>query len=108
MEHLHGISSPDAVQTSDPCGSAGKSAFMQLATTISSAEAPIRKMNATLRSVGTTLKNTIKWELSSRLIHGFTGAIQGAINYTKELNTSFVGIKYGVAIFIFLNELLIQ
>jgi hypothetical protein len=31
----------------------------------------------------TTLKNTARWQLSSSLLHGFMGALQGSISYAE-------------------------
>jgi hypothetical protein len=30
---------------------------------------------------GTTLKNTLKWQISSSILHGLSGAIQSAYGY---------------------------
>jgi hypothetical protein len=66
---------------------------MQLASAISNAEIPIKKMNATLASWGQTLKNTVKWELSSTMVHGLESALSGAISYAKSLNASLTDIR---------------
>jgi hypothetical protein len=50
-------------------------------------------MNSTLRSIVTTLKNTIKWELSSAAIKGLRSAISGAISYVQELNGALNDIR---------------
>jgi hypothetical protein len=39
------------------------------------AEIPTRRISAALADFGTTLKNTVKWQISSSLLHGFMGAI---------------------------------
>jgi len=41
----------------------------------------------------TTLKNTVKWELSSSIVHGLEGALSGAVSYVKELNSSLTDIR---------------
>jgi hypothetical protein len=48
---------------------------MQLAQSIISAEVPMRRTSALLSQLGTVLKNTAKWQISSSLLHGFMGAI---------------------------------
>jgi hypothetical protein len=54
---------------------------MSLAGAIAQSEIPIRRSNAALREMMTTLKNTARWQLSSSMLHGFMGAIQGAYRY---------------------------
>jgi hypothetical protein len=40
-----------------------------------------------------TMKNTAKWQLSSSVLHGFMGAVQGAYGYAKDLNKSLNDIR---------------
>jgi len=64
-----------------------------LATAVAQSEIPIRRVNSTLAQMGTVLKNTIRWQLSSTAIHAFSGAIQTAYNYAKDLNESLNNIR---------------
>jgi hypothetical protein len=43
--------------------------------------------------MATTLKNTVKWELSSAAVHGLESALLGAVSYAKNLNTSLTNIR---------------
>lgn len=74
-------------------GPQGRQAFMQLATSVAQAEVPLRRSNALLSQMGTTLMNTARWQLSSSLLHGFMGAISKAYNYSKDLNESLNNIR---------------
>lgn len=74
-------------------GPAGQQAFMSLANSVAQAEIPIRRSNALLTEMGTTLMNTARWQLSSSILHGFMGAIQGAYGYAKDLNESLNNIR---------------
>lgn len=74
-------------------GSQGQEAFLKLAKSISTAEAPVTRVNTKLAEMGTTLKNTVRWQLSSSIIHGFMGAIQGAYGYAQDLNESLNNIR---------------
>jgi hypothetical protein len=38
-------------------------------------------LNARLQDFLTTVKNTVKWQISSSMIHGVMGALQGAYHY---------------------------
>ncbi|MBQ7820065.1 MAG: hypothetical protein IJ341_10260 [Bacteroidales bacterium] len=53
----------------------------------------MRRSSALLASIGTTLKNTLKWQLSSSMLHGFIGAVQSAYGYTQDLNESLNNIR---------------
>ena len=74
-------------------GSDGTAAFSQLASSIASAEIPIRRANGLLQEMGTTLANTVRWQLSSSLLHGFMGTIQSAFGYAQDLNESLNKIQ---------------
>ena len=74
-------------------GAMGEAAFRGLAQSIVAADVPIKKMNKTLSDAMTTLKNTVKWEMSSTLVHGLEGAFSGAVSYAKNLNTSLTNIR---------------
>ena len=74
-------------------GETGKTAFKQLATAIADSEIPLRRASAVLTEMGTVLKNTIRWQLSSSLLHGFMGAVQSAYGYVQDLNESLNNIR---------------
>ena len=74
-------------------GSMGEQAFAKLARSIALADRPLVAMNAKLQSLGTTLMNTMKWQLSSTMLHGFIGAISTAYNYAQDLNESLNNIR---------------
>jgi hypothetical protein len=50
-------------------------------------------MNAKLKEFGTTLANTARWQISSSILHGFMGAVQGAYSYAQDLNESLNNIR---------------
>lgn len=74
-------------------GPTGTQAFTQLSSAIASSNTPLKQMNSTLKSLGTSLANTAKWQLSSSLVHGFVGGLQSALNYAKDLNKSLTDIR---------------
>ena len=74
-------------------GQTGQMAFNHLAQSVVAAEVPVKRMNATLSNALTTLKNTIKWEVSSTFVHGLESAFSGAVSYAKNLNTSLTNIR---------------
>lgn len=48
-------------------GPQGQEAFLQVARAVASAEAPMTRVNSKLAEMGTTLKNTARWQISSEL-----------------------------------------
>ena len=74
-------------------GPQGKEAFAQLAQSVAQSEVPIRRLSGLLGQFGTVLKNTIRWQISSSLIHGFMGSIQQAYGYAQDLNKSLNNIQ---------------
>ena len=74
-------------------GSSGQAAFANLARSIATAEAPMQRVSNILSQMGTTLKNTIKWNISASIINGFVGGIQSAFNYAEKLNESLNRIQ---------------
>lgn len=75
------------------CGPAGQQAFTQLARSVITADASVIKLGDKVRALGTTLANTAKWQISSSIIHGITGAFSTAYNYAKDLNESLNNIR---------------
>ena len=74
-------------------GPQGSQAFGQLATAIRQSELPIISLKGKVAALGKTLANTVRWQLSSSLIMGFTRAIGSTVNYAKELNESLNNIR---------------
>ena len=80
-------------RTLNSLGPTGQKAFQQLATAISKSEIPIAQTNGMLKQFGTTMKNTLRWQLSSSLLHGTVNAIQKAWNYAQKLDRSLTDIQ---------------
>lgn len=74
-------------------GKEGQQAFASLANSIAQAEVPLKQTNTVLKNFGQTLKNTVKWEISSNVVHGLESALSGAVSYVKNLNSSLNDIR---------------
>lgn len=74
-------------------GATGQQAFVKLAQSIAAADQPMITLNARLQDFLTTVKNTVKWQISSSMIHGVMGALQGAYGYAQNLNSSLNDIR---------------
>ena len=74
-------------------GSTGQQAFMKLAQSISLADQPMFRISNRMKEFAVTMKNTVKWQLSSSMLHGFMGAVQSAYGYAQDLNKSLNDIR---------------
>ena len=74
-------------------GPQGQQAFQQLANSVAQSEIPIKRSNAHLEKFATTLKNTVRWQISASLLQGFTSTIQNAYRYAQDLNESLNNIR---------------
>lgn len=83
----------DYYNTLTKLGDLGSDAFRNLAKAITTAEAPTTRLNAKMRDFSTTLKNTIKWQISSSMIHGLMSTISGAYSYAQDLDKSLNNIR---------------
>lgn len=79
--------------TLNKVGPEGQKAFQQLASAIASADAPVARVNKRMSEFLTTLKNTVKWQITSGLTHGFANSIQSAYKYAEDLNKSLNNIR---------------
>ena len=74
-------------------GIQGQQAFSQLASSILQAEVPLKRTSGLMTSLATAFKNTIKWQLSSSVMHGFMSSVSSAFNYAESLNKSLTDIR---------------
>ena len=88
-----GMSLEKYYKTFTNIGPAGEQAFSNLARSIATAEIPLRRSSELLNSFAVSLKNTVKWQISSSLMHGFMSTIQGAISYAQNLNSNLNDIR---------------
>lgn len=74
-------------------GNVGQQAFAKLATQISQTQVPLRQTNALISNMMNSLKNTVKWELSSSFVHGIERTFSQAVSYVRDLNSSLNDIR---------------
>lgn len=74
-------------------GVAGEKAFISTYSAIAQSNLQLRKSNTLLSQFALTLKNTVKWQLSSSLLHGLISGFSSAIGYAKDLNASLNHIQ---------------
>ena len=80
-------------------GPEGSAAFRDVTKAIMNAEVPLQKTNGMMSQLWTTMKNTMKWQISAAVIQGFTKSIGEAFTYAKDLNRSLndISIVTGMA-----------
>lgn len=74
-------------------GTQGQTAFLKLAQSIAAGQGPLRRTNKLMTELWTTMKNTMRWQLTSSLLTGFTSAISTAVRYAKDLDKSLNDIR---------------
>lgn len=74
-------------------GTQGQTAFRMVANAITKAETPALQLNKILDSLWITMKNTMRWQLTSSMLHGFIGTVQTAWRYAQDLDESLNSIQ---------------
>lgn len=71
----------------------GSSAFNILSSSILGTTAQIKTANQTLEKMAVTLKNTIRYGISSSVFNNFSNSFQKAYDYARDLNKSLNDIR---------------
>lgn len=74
-------------------GPTGKQAFLNLAMAITKAETPLLRTSNLMNELWVTMKNTMRWQLTSSALHSFMGGLSTAYGYSKDLNKSLNNIR---------------
>lgn len=74
-------------------GPSGQETFMNLARAIQQADEPLIRTNKLMSDLWTTMRNTVRWQLTASALQGFTGAISEAYRYAQDLNESLTNIR---------------
>lgn len=74
-------------------GPAGTEAFLKVASSITQAELPLRRTNTLMNELWVTMKNTMRWQLTSSVLHGFVGSLEQVYGYSKNLDRSLNEIR---------------
>ena len=88
-----GVSLQHYGETLRAMGPEGQRAFSQLARAVAQSEVPIRRTNKLVKEMSVTLKNSLRWQLSSSILHGFMTSMSDAYNYAKNLNSALTDIR---------------
>jgi hypothetical protein len=74
-------------------GESGRQAFINLAQSVASAEAPVVRLKTLMGDFGRTLGNTLRYQFSTSIYQGISTAISNAYNYAQDLNESLNNIR---------------
>ena len=74
-------------------GPAGERAFNSAMHSVTKFNTEVKQSHTLLNKLGTTLANTIKWNISSSLMNGVTQSIQQAWGFAKNLDSSLNDIR---------------
>lgn len=74
-------------------GNEGTTAFLKVAQSVISAEAPLKRSNKLMNELWITMKNTMRWQITSSALHGFVGQLETAYGYAKDLDSSLNNIR---------------
>ena len=74
-------------------GEEGQKVFDSFASTMMHMEPPIKRSTKLADDLFKTLSNTVKWSIASSLVNTFSGQLQKAFYYTKDLNQSLTNIR---------------
>lgn len=88
-----GLSAQQLRATFQSIGPAGQQAFMQFSQAVATSEISVVRISDRMRQLGTVMTNTIRWQISSTVLHGFIRSISTAYNYAKDLNESLNRIR---------------
>ena len=88
-----GLSAQQLKATFQSIGPAGQQAFMQFSQAVATSEISIVRISDRMRQLGTVMTNTIRWQISSTVLHGLMRSISTAYNYAKDLNESLNRIR---------------
>ena len=74
-------------------GAAGQSAFLAITSQAMSTNTQLKQSYNWLSQIGTTLANTVKWNIASTAVNAFSNSISSAFNYVKVLDASLTDIR---------------
>ena len=74
-------------------GSVGNTAFRNLTTQLVTTNMQLKETHHVLDQMAVTMANTVRWGITSSIMNSFTGAVQQAYGYVKNLDSSLNDIR---------------
>lgn len=88
-----GLSADQLARRFNSMGPEGRKAFADLARSVTTAEAPLKRTSKLVDDLKRSLKGALNWQISSNVIQGLIGGFQGALRYAEDLNKSLNNIR---------------
>lgn len=88
-----GLSLTQIASTFNAAGAKGQAAFRNITTELLTTEVQLKKTHNLIQDMANTMANTVKWGIASSVMNNFTGSVQKAYGYVKELDTSLNNIR---------------
>lgn len=73
-------------------GEKGRAAFRNLATEALTSEKQLKKNHNLIQDMANTMANTVKWGIASSAMNNFTGSVQKAYSFVRQLDSSLNNI----------------
>lgn len=74
-------------------GPQGEQAFLRIASAIARTEVPLIRTSSLMDQLWITMKNTMRWQITSSALNSFVGTLESAYGYAKDLNESLTNIR---------------
>ena len=74
-------------------GATGQNAFRTLINQMTNSNFQLKETSSLIKEMGTTLMNTVKWNIASSAVNSISGSIQQAYGYVKNLDGSLNDIR---------------
>lgn len=74
-------------------GQKGQAALLDMTTNMLAVDRAAKQVNDTMKKLGDTMMNTLRWTITSTAINTVTGAIQQAYHYALDLDQSLNDIR---------------
>lgn len=88
-----GLNLQQVYTTLAKAGTQGQNAFRNLTTELLTTQMQLKKTHSVLEDMANTMSNTIKWSIASSFMNNFSGSIQKAFSFVKNLDTSLNNIR---------------
>lgn len=74
-------------------GATGQNAFRNLINQMTNSNFQLKETSSLIKEMGTTLMNTVKWNIASSAVNSISGSVQQAYGYVKNLDSSLNDIR---------------
>lgn len=93
LKQLSGGVIPDISKAFRGMGEEGSKAFFNLTSQLLTTKREVKETHSLTQKMVETFTNTIRWNIASSVINGFTGSIGEAWNYVQKLDNSLNDIR---------------